>query len=94
MDEEPKTDEESWAVELPKKDGSKKRKALRVALILAALAIVVSVCVLFGSETRIPFGYPVPVIRGGPKPVEPVDSETACAEDYGQRISGAEYGDE
>lgn len=39
MDEEPKTNEESWSVEPPKQE-SKKRKALRVALIVAALGAV------------------------------------------------------
>ncbi len=37
MDEEAKTNEESWEVEPPKKTSSRKRKALRIALIVAAL---------------------------------------------------------
>ena len=54
MDEEPKTKEESWAVEPQKKGGNKKRKALRVALIVAALGTValVGVGLVVGNSIR------------------------------------------
>jgi len=66
MDEEPKQKEESWAVEPPKKDESKKRKALRVALIVAVLAAAVATgMVLFGGAIRDHFTVIDEAIRGG-----------------------------
>ena len=43
----PKSNEDAWAVEPPKKGGNKKRKALRVALIVAVLAAVGAAGVVF-----------------------------------------------
>lgn len=53
MDDEPKTNEEFWAVEPPKKASSRKRKALRIALIAAAIgaAAAAGAC-LYGSYLK------------------------------------------
>ncbi len=52
-DDNPKLNEDAWAVEPPKKGGNKKRKALRIALIAAVLAATVATgMVLFGGAIR------------------------------------------
>ncbi len=101
MNEEPKTNEDNWSVEPPKKDHSRLKTVLRVALIVAALgAVMVAGVVLFGKSIKQPLMGMVVVEPYG-TPSHPEIAQTikqgdieASAEDYGQSISGAGYGDE
>ena len=95
MNDEPKTKEDDWSVEPPKRDHRRLKKALRVALFVAALGVLTAAgFVLFGGSLVKRF-LPQPTIFPRPHKVvvETVDSEMTCAEDYGQSISGAEDGD-
>jgi len=84
MDEEPKQKEESWAVEPPKEGGRKAGKALRVALLVAALAAVAAGAgvILFGREIRRQFQeMACPGIIG--TPVKSVENRSATYSDAG-----------
>lgn len=52
MDEEAKTNGESWAVEPPKKASSRKRKALRIALIVAAVGAAAAAAAVYARTGR------------------------------------------
>ncbi len=60
MDEEPKTNDESWAVEPPKKAASKKRKALRIALIVVATCGVFAILTItYDAYCMVRYNYDV-----------------------------------
>ena len=95
MAEEPKTNEESWSVEPPKQE-SKKRKALRVALIVAALGVVAAG--VFAAGAVLYYGDEIRAMRDAFEKREPLGGdivyepkERAEKSQMGNRISeGAE----
>ena len=97
-DDNPKTDEEAWAVEPPKKVGSKKRKALRVALIVAALGAIafVGTVLIVGNSIAKQFEtVHTPGLIGRTVPDTPnaaIQSDfgldDGCAESFGMTIAG------
>jgi len=94
MDNEPKTEEESWTVGPPKEGSGKAGKVLRVALIVAALAVAAYAgIVLFGAPSRPIGGILVP----NPEKLceEVVGKPTAdTAESMGNTIAGGHDGAE
>ena len=101
MDGEPKTEEDGWTVEPPKKDHQRLKKALRVALIVAALGAVALVGVALFGENYIRINNRealLGLIVENPRPEVCVDqsaeiqeAEAYSQEDYSQNvISGDE----
>ena len=85
MDEGPKTNEESWTVEPSKKVASKKRKALRIALIVAALGAAAAATaigvILFGGKDKadVSHEHTLGILRPPPE---------VCPKDSRQGITG------
>lgn len=101
MDDEPRTNNDPWAVVPPMTVNSEKRKALRIALIVAALGAVAAAAVRYGggiirekirsdfrSKSTGVWGYPV---REAGAIETRINPDVSAAEEQGQRIDGGEY---
>jgi hypothetical protein len=89
MNDEPKTNEYDWSVEPPKKCGSRRRRVLRIALIVAALGVVAAGVLAAGAVLYLRDALEKREPLGGDIVYEP--KERAEKSQMGNRISkGAE----